>query len=337
MSDIAVLVLNWNGRRWLEPCFNALQQQTELDFETWLVDNGSHDDSVELVQARFPWVRTLELGQNLGFGAAYNRAIQVVHAPHIVLLNNDTIVQPGWLEALVHEMRAHPETAAVGSKLLYLDQPTIINHAGGRLTPLGAAFDVAFGCVDAPDFDRIRTVGCVTGAAMLVRRDALLQVGAFDERYFAYFEDADLCWRFWLRGYTVRYQPGARVLHAYGGSTGSGRESTFRIRHCQTNRLQNMLKHLEPTTLAWALPASLAYDAMKVVDYLTSARPRAAIAVAHGTRAFLRLVPDLLAERSRIQRTRMLSDAALFHLGVLATLPEAAREWRRLTRLGAHG
>jgi GT2 family glycosyltransferase len=333
MSDIAVVVLNWNGRRWLDDCFNALRANTGIPFQAWLVDNGSSDDSLSLVQERFPWVRVLPLPVNVGFGAAYNRAAQAISSPLLVLLNNDTIVQPGWLGALVQEAQDHPEAAAVGAKLLYIDQPAIVNHAGGRLTPLGAAFDAGFGCPDGPGFDQPGTVGCATGAAMLVRRAALLEVGGFDEHYFAYFEDADLCWRFWLRGHTTRYQPHARVLHAYGGSTGAGRFSAFRVSHCQTNRLQNMVKHLEPGTLVWAIPASLAYDGLRMVTALGAGRRSEATAIVRGSRAFARLLPNILPERRRIQRTRVVSDADLVRLGALATMADAAREWRRLARL----
>jgi GT2 family glycosyltransferase len=335
VPEVAVVVLNWNGRRWLEGCFSALLANTDIKFQAWLVDNGSTDDSLTLVEQRFPWVTILPLGVNLGFGAAYNRAARLISAPLMVLLNNDTLVQPGWLAALVDDIRAHPRAAVVGAKLLYIDRPTIVNHAGGRLTPLGAAYDEGFGCPDGPRFDHAGTVGCATGAAMIVRREALLEIGGFDERYFAYFEDADLCWRFWLRGWTARYQPASRVLHAYGGSTGTGRFAAFRISHCQTNRLQNMVKLLEARTLTWAVPASLAYDALRLATALRAGRHSEAAAIVRGTRAFVRLVPRLLPDRRKIQNTRVVSDADLVHVGAMATLGEGVREWRRLASLPA--
>lgn len=148
----------------------------------------------------------------------------------------------------------------MGGKLLYLDRPNVLNHAGGGLTLLGSAYDIGFGQPDHNGNDGPRPVGCVTGAAMLLRRDAFLELGGFDDAYFAYFEDADLCWRWWLRGYELRYTPEARVLHAYGRSTGLGRLAPLRIEHCQTNRLQNMFKNLELQTLLRVLPLSVVYD-----------------------------------------------------------------------------
>jgi GT2 family glycosyltransferase len=332
MSDVAVLVLNWNGIRWLQPCFEALERQ-EVDFEPWLIDNGSQDGSIAFVRERLRGVRMLQLDRNLGFGAAYNRAVAATGAPYVVLLNNDTVVQPGWLMALVQELDAHPEAAAVGSKLLYLDQPETINHAGGQLTPLGAAFDIDLGAPDNRSCDVPRQMSCVTGAAVALRREAFGVVGGFDEHYFAYFEDADLCWRFWLRGYTIRYQPRARVLHAYGGSTESRRFGWFRVRHCQLNRLQNMTKNLEVGTLTWAVPASLLYDAMRIGQALRRGRRAEIRALISGSAAYARLLPATLRARQSVQATRTRSDSDLFTMGVLASLRVSAREWRRLGRV----
>jgi GT2 family glycosyltransferase len=165
---------------------------------------------------------------------------------------------------------------------------------------------------------------------MLLRRAAFETVGGFDESYFAYFEDADLCWRLWLRGYTVRFQPAARVLHAYGGSTTDGRLSPFRIKHCQANRLQNMTKHLEVSTFIGAFPASLAYDSLRLVQLVSAGRLRAARALIAGTAAFFKMFKHAVNERRRCQTGRVRSDRELLQLGALVDIFEAAREWRRL-------
>ena len=165
---------------------------------------------------------------------------------------------------------------------------------------------------------------------MLIRRDVFLEVGGFDERYFAYFDDADLCWRFWLAGYSVNYAPRARVLHAYGGSASGGRLSLFRLEHCQTNRLQNMFKHLETRTLLCMLPVSAAYDAARTFQLLRAGRRDGVHALIRGTRRFASLLPQVMAERRRIQAERRRSDADLRDVGALASLLEASHEWQRL-------
>jgi len=327
-----VLILNWNGRQWLRQCVDAVLRQDPAPAEVWVVDNGSSDGSGEMAGA-WPNVRWLQLNSNVGFGAAYNRAIGQCRRDVVVLLNNDTLVQPGWLAELTCELDRHPEAAAAGSKLLFLDRPDVLNHGGGQITSLGAAYDVDWGARDPAGERPSRACSMASGAALALRREAFLDVAGFDESYFAYFEDADLCWRLWLKGYTVRYVPAARVLHAYGGSTGEGRHSAFRIRHCQTNRLQNMAKNLELGTLSRLWPASLAYDAARLGTLRRGGQAAAVRAYVQGTLCFWQLLPHVLEQRRRAQATRRRSDAELFRLGVLAGLGQAAAEWRRLGSL----
>lgn len=335
MTRVSVLVLNWNGLRWLRDCFDALARQAagDIELDTWLIDNGSTDESVAMVRSHYPSVKVLQLQHNIGFGAAYNRAVAATTSPLLVFLNNDTVVQSGWLTALVREVKSHPDAAAVGSKLVFMHAPHLVNHAGGALTVLGAAFDRGFGAADNSARSEAVNTGCATGAAVLVRREAFLAVDGFDERYFAYFEDADLCWRFWLRGYRVRYVPEAVVRHAYGGSSRRGRASLFRIENCQANRLHNMLKHLEVSTLAWAIPASLAYDGLRVAEAARRREWAVVAAVKRGSARFTGQLRGALPARRHVQATRVRSDGELFELGVLVGLREAAEEWGRLGRL----
>lgn len=333
MTDLAVLILNWNGQRWLEACVEAVLAQTGCRFTVCVVDNGSTDGSAQAARQRFPQVRLLALGANLGYGVAYNRAVEAIDCPLLLLLNNDAFPQPGCLAALSGELRDHPRCAAVGAKLLHLERPNVINHAGGKLTVFGSGYDLGFGMPDQPGFDVGGITGCATGAAMLVRREAFLAVGGFDETYFAYFDDTDLCWRFWLHGWTVRYVPTARVLHAYGGSSPGGRFAPLRVKLCEANRLQNMVKHLEGATLAWALPASLSYDALGPLAMLARRRPAAARAFVDGVGRFLRLLPHALGERRRIQTLRKPSDAELRDLAVLVGVRETLSEGNRLRHL----
>jgi GT2 family glycosyltransferase len=330
VANVAIVVLNWNGQRWLRRSLAAALAQP--DAEVWLVDNASTDASLEIVRAEFPAVRVLALSANLGYGEANNRAVAAVEAatPFVAFLNNDTVVAPDWLAHLRGTLETCSDCAAAGSKLLQMDRPDIVNHAGGRLTPLGAAFDVGFGAPDDGRFDRESPTGCATGAAMLVRREAFLSVGGFDPRYFAYFDDADLCWRLWLAGHTVRYSPRARVLHAYGGSVDGGRLAPFRIEHCQTNRLQNMVKHLERRSLLAMLPVSFGYDGGRVVQLLRNGQVASVRALVRGWRRFGRVLPAALVERRRIQGRRQRTDGELLRVGALASVREAAAEWRRL-------
>jgi GT2 family glycosyltransferase len=276
-------------------------------------------------------------GRNLGFAEGYNRALGALKHTWAVLLNQDAVLDAAWLERLLGEAERDPRTAVWGGKLLFHPAergPGILQSVGACLTDAGAGFEIGWGEPDRGQYDAPRSVGSIPGAAMLARRSVFFELGGFDPRYFAYLEDVDLCWRAWLAGYAVRCVPGATAWHRYGTS-GGGRSSPFRIRLMQRNRLANMLKHLEGRSLGRAVPVSMAYDLYRLVQYAAGGQGVGARALAAGTLAFWRGAGGLLAERRRIQGSRVVSDRRLRELGVLAPVVQAFREYRRLSRLPA--
>jgi GT2 family glycosyltransferase len=154
-------------------------------------------------------------------------------------------------------------------------------------------------------------------------------LGGFDGAYGAYLEDVDLCWRAWLRGYTVEYVPAAVAYHHYGAS-GGGRASPYRIRLMQRNRLATALKNLAAASLPRALAVSLAYDAYRMLEYTVRGQPRSLAALLSGTVDFFRAFRPTLAARRSVQRSRVLSDRALREQGLLISTRAAFREYRRL-------
>ena len=194
MPDVAVIVLNYNGRALLADCLDSL---TRLSTPArWVVaDNGSSDGSLDYVSQSFPSVEALGLGRNLGFAAGYNAAIALVDCPWLVLLNNDAALQPDWVEKLLCWSADQPKAAILGGKLLFrpaaAGQPSRLQSAGASFTDAGTAFEIGWGMENRGQFDQPRLVGAIPGAAMLVRRDVFLQLGGFDAGYGAYLEDVD--------------------------------------------------------------------------------------------------------------------------------------------------
>jgi GT2 family glycosyltransferase len=214
----SVIVLSWNGMDYLEACLNAVLSQDYPDFEIIVVDNDSVDGSANFVAERYPQVQLIRNERNLGFAAGNNVGLRAAAGDILVLLNQDTAVQPGWLAALATTLE--DETVGiVGCKILYPDGETI-QHAGGYLDwPLGLSFH--HGCEerDTGQYDQARDVEYVTAAAMGIRRSVLATTGPFDEGFFpGYFEDADLCFRAQAAGYRVVYTPDAVVVHHESGS-----------------------------------------------------------------------------------------------------------------------
>ncbi len=211
-----VIVLNWNGGNYIADCLAALQQQRPQPPEILVVDNGSSDGSLEMLRQEFPRVTLIENGRNLGFSGGMNVGLRRLPAQVdiAVLLNQDTIVDADWLAALVATF-ADEQIAAAGCKIYYPDGRTL-QHAGGFLDPARATSHlIGYGEIDRGDYNVVRDVEYVTGAALALRMSALAAVGLLDEGFDpAYFEDVELCWRLWRAGYRVVYQPAAVLRHA---------------------------------------------------------------------------------------------------------------------------
>ena len=200
---VTVVVPNWNGEIFLETCLSSLRRQSYEDFEVVLADNGSTDGSVPFVEENFPEVRVVRLPENRGFSAAVNAGIKAASpsAEHVVLLNNDTELDPGWLGALVGAADRHPEAGLFASKLVDFEDRRVLDGAGDALRKSGLPYRVGHGEVDRGQFERETFVFSACAAAALYRRSLFEDIGLFDEDFFSNCEDGDLSFRAQLAGY----------------------------------------------------------------------------------------------------------------------------------------
>ena len=318
-----MIVLNWNGRRYLHDCFEALlAQEVDGGFETIMVDNASSDDSVAYVTERWPAVRVVESGNNLGFAAGNNLGFTVAKGHYLALLNTDTRVQPGWLAALVAAADTDHRVGAVTSKLVFQADPCEIQNAGSLLLSDGSGADRGFHEPDRGQYDRPEEVFGACGAAALYRREMLDDVGPFDETFFMYYEDTDLSWRMRLRGWKVLYDPRAVVHHVHAGS--SGEWSPFFTFHVDRNRLFMILKNAPVRMVlrtfahfSWLsggnAARALVGRVMRPPPVLARANLGAGRARLHG-RVVLSLIwhlPEMARKRVRIRTRRRVSDAVI--------------------------
>jgi len=238
---LSVVILNWNGRAWLEACLSALAAQQPPPDRVVLVDNDSSDGSVAFVREQFPWVVVRESGGNLGFAAGNNIALRDDTAEVVVLLNPDVVLIPGALAALADALAADPCVGIAGARLWYPDGETL-QHAGGFIThPQALPGHYGIGTVDAGDYDTPRDVEYVIGAATALRRSMLDEIGLLDEGYFLYFEDADLCARARRAGYRVVYWPAATGIHVESATAAKG--SFAYLHRFHSGRWRYLLKH----------------------------------------------------------------------------------------------
>jgi len=188
-----VVILNWNRGPALIRCVESVIATTPAWVRVIVVDNASADGSPDAA-AQIPRVEVWKNDRNLGFAAAYNRAIRRCPESYVALLNPDTILdRPGWVESLIAVAERDPAIAVVGCTLLFADDPLRINSAGGMVYWWTGPVDVGFGEPVTPDDRAGHEPFAASGGAMLVRRDRFLEMGGFDEGTFLYIEDVDLC------------------------------------------------------------------------------------------------------------------------------------------------
>lgn len=255
---VSLIAVNFNGRDHLGPFLESVRAQDYLDLEVWVVDNGSRDGSVEWLRAQHPYVRVLENPENLGFATPNNQAARLATGTYLALLNNDMRLSPDWVSRMVARMEAAPpDLACLGSRILNWDG-TRVDFIGGTIAFNGMGRQPAFQlAVDSPEgtaFPDELPFAC--GGAMLIRRDTFLEVGGFDEDYFAYFEDVDLGWRLWVLGYRVGFCPEAVVYHRHNGTSGRF-DPRKKLALLERNALATMIKNYDDESLASALPAAL--------------------------------------------------------------------------------
>jgi len=233
----------WNGRPYLVECLDALLAQVPPGAEVIAVDNASTDGSGDLIEARYPTVRLIRNRDNLGFAGACNAGLRAARGEVLILLNQDTRVCEGWLDALVRACR-RPEVGVAGCKSFY-PGGTTIQHAGGRIEwPLGMGHHEGAGAPDGDEWDHARQADYVTGAAMAFRREVLDEVGLLDEGFWpGYYEDADFCFRVRSAGYEVWYVPDACLIHDESTALSGTRSLQVAFNR---GRLRFVLKHLPP-------------------------------------------------------------------------------------------
>jgi GT2 family glycosyltransferase len=254
--QVTVIIPNWNGAHHLRECLDSLAVQTFTDFETILVDNGSTDASVSMVERDFPWVRVIGLAQNSGFSAAVNVGIRNSETEFVALLNNDTRARRDWLEQLLQGLWDWPEASFAASKMLRYDPPHLIDSAGDHFSLIsGAGSNIGAGDPESLHSQACWVFGACAGAA-IYRRSLFDDIGLFDEDFFLVFEDIDLSLRAQVAGHHCLYLPDAVVLHKRGGSTDtSSLEVTTRS---WRNHIWVAGKNLPPLLLAcWLLMFSI--------------------------------------------------------------------------------
>jgi hypothetical protein len=333
MQRTSIIIVNYNGKHFLKDCFDSIRSSESPNEEVILVDNASIDGSLEYMRSDFPWVKVIPLDKNVGFAEATNIGAKAASGSYLAFLNNDTVVSPKWLTTLIHALSTDPAAGAAGSKLLLYNRPGIVNSAGANITFNGGGYDIGFGDLDTEQYSIPSPRGAVCAASMLVRRKEFLAFGGFDSMYFMYFEDVDLCWRYWLFGQNVQYVPSSVVLHRFGGTSGSDRHVPLRVFYGMRNSIINVIKNMEFHTMVFPLCFNAVFATGKCVAFLASFRLKSAWAVLRAVGSVIYNLPQILRKRKDIQQRRQVNDKYLYQHALIATVRTCTIEYIRLWKL----
>ena len=301
---VSIIIPNWNGMHLLPTCLDALRRQTYKDFEVLVVDNASEDGSVELLQREYPDVKVIRLERNRFFSGAVNEGIRRSSGEIIVLLNNDTEVEPQWLAELTKALDENPEAGMVASKMLLFDRREVLNSAGDYYQRDGVPGNRGVWERDEGQYDSaVAVFGACAGAAAY-RRRMLDEIGLLDEDFVGYCEDVDLNFRAQLTGYKCAFAPRARVYHRLS-ATGGGPVASYL---CGRNFINVVVKDMPASLLKKYWPSIIGAQLRYVKESLIHFREPAARARLRGQFAAILALPSMLAKRKVIQASRKVSD-----------------------------
>ena len=281
--------------------------------EIIVADNGSTDHSIDILREKFPSVRILPFRENYGFAEGYNRAIQQIETPYVLLLNDDVEVTPHWLQPLLAFMNHHPEVAACQPKILSETQRELFEYAGacgGFIDHLGYPYcrGRIFNHVekDRGQYDQVCPIFWATGAALLVRTDVYRKEGGLDKRFFAHMEEIDFCWRLRSRNYGIYCIPQSTVYHVGGGTLPKShpRKTFLNFR----NNLLMLYKNLPEERLNSTLRIRYFLDLVAALKMLLSGQVKESMAIVKALRTFFKIRHDFDRERKENLQKQQLKD-----------------------------
>lgn len=306
---VTVIIVNWNGGDMLRRCLHDLLRQTVPPTRILVMDNGSSDGSAEKV-AGMPGVTVRMLGKNLGFAAGNNLALSECDTEFVALLNPDAFPEADWLEKLLTAASAHPDVAAFGCRQMVEGVEGVIDGLGDVYHLSGLVWRQGYmRILKSSDLAPCEIFSPCAGAA-LYRREALVEVGGFDEGFFCYVEDVDLGFRLRLAGYRSMYVPDA-VVHHVGSATTGGQNSVFSVYHGHRNLVWAYTKNM-PGWLFWAfLPAHLLLNIVTLIHFTLRGQGRT---IWRAKRDAFMGIPGMWRKRKQIQAMRRASLADIWRV-----------------------
>ena len=310
MDKAAVVILNWNGKEFLQKFLPSVVSNSKNEgIKIWVADNGSADDSIKFLEKEYPELGLIKLDKNYGFAGGYNKALKQIDAEYYMILNSDVEVTEGWLIPLIELMDSDKTIAACMPKLKAYNQKENFEYAGaagGFIDKYG--FPFCRGRIldkiekDTGQFNNRTEIFWATGAAILVRAKLFHEQNGFDEDFFAHMEEIDLCWRLKNADYKIMYEPASVVYHVGGGTLPNN--SSFKLYLNFRNSLFMLYKNLSHTELNSILFKRKLFDGLAAVKFLLSLQFGNFMAVAKAHKDFYKSISSLKAKRLQLEDKR---------------------------------
>lgn len=316
--DTSVVIPHYAGSQVFD-CIESVLSCPDRPVEVILIDDASTDGTAFEAAERFPSIRVARNRKNIGFVGACNRGIAEAVGRYVALLNDDAIVESGWLSECITTLASDPELAAVQPKIMQASDPSRFEYAGaagglidrfGYPYALGRWFDSVE--TDTRQYDKPRDIFWASGVAIALRRSVALEIGALDIAFVMHMEEIDWCWRAWIAGYRVRNVPTARVRHIGAKTLASDSFRKMYLNH--RNSFMMVLKNTGGFALLCVIPVRVGLELITFLGALLTGRLRRAVAAIAGLFAVLGHVPHIRRERRRIATLRRRSDRDVAHM-----------------------
>lgn len=220
MLDASIIVLNWNGKKFLKNCLDSITKLTHPSFEVIVVDNNSRDGSSEFVKKNYAKFTLIENKENYGFAKGNNIGFKKSKGKYVLFLNNDTIVTPNFLQPLVEDFENNPKIGCVQPQIRLMENKSLLDQMGSYISFVGFLYHYGYRKKYSEKiYGKQRNIFSAKGACIMFPRKLLGKIGLFDEDFFIFFEETDLCFRVWLSGHKVVYEPKSLIYHLVGGDT----------------------------------------------------------------------------------------------------------------------
>ena len=296
---ISIIIVNWNGKKWLKKCLHSLYLQTYKDFEIIFVDNASKDDSVEFVEKHYPKVVIVKSDKNLGFARGNNLGVKKARGQYLLFLNNDVWVENNFLEKLFVFYKENNFDVVGPLEADY--------YTKKKRQPYNSLIDPFGWHVYTTNNRKYKESFYLTGVAIFVSKSLYIKSGGFDNDFFMYLEEVDWFWRLHLMKKQCGYDYNSFVYHAGSGSSGLGlKYNTFLWRN--QNTLQMLLKNYLWYNLAWVLPIYMVQNIFEMMAFFIFLKPKIAWSYIEGGWFNIKYLPRTLEKRKKIQKGRLVGD-----------------------------